>query len=63
MLERFRHANLKLISKKCKVVKSEVTCLGYKIKEHGILPDPNNVAKVLEWPIPSNITEVRQFLG
>ena len=63
VLERFRHANLKLKAKKCELVKSEVTFLGYKVNEHGIRPDPNNVAKVLQWPIPSNVTEVRQFLG
>ena len=28
-----------------------------------VQPDPMNVSKVLEWPVPKNVTEVRQFLG
>ena len=26
-------------------------------------PDPNKVKAVADWPVPTNVTEVRQFLG
>lgn len=28
----------------------------------GIEPNPENICKILEWPIPKNVTEVRQML-
>lgn len=63
VLERFRQANLKLKATKCELLKETVTFLGYKVTATGIKPDPNNVAKILQWAIPTNVTEVRQFLG
>ena len=63
VFDRFCNANLKLKPKKCELFKAEVTFLGYKVGKDGILPDPNNVSKVLGWKIPENVTEVRQFLG
>ena len=48
VLERFRQANLKLKPKKCSVFQSEVTFLGYMVLEKGVLPDPSNVAKILQ---------------
>ena len=33
-------------------------------EEHeGILVDPTKIAAVVDWPRPTNITEVRSFLG
>ena len=63
VFQRFREANLKLKPKKCELLKSEVTFLGFRITGEGARPDPNNVAKVLQWPVPANVTEVKQFLG
>ena len=63
VLERFRQANLKLKPKKCSVFQSEVTFLGYMVSEKGVLPDPSNVAKILQWKEPQNVTELKQFLG
>ena len=63
VLQRFRHANLKLKPSKCQFFKKEVTYLGYVIGSEGVLPDPNNIEKVSKWPTPRNVTEVRSFLG
>ncbi len=63
VLERFRAANLKLKPNKCSLLKPEVTFLGYRVSKDGILPDPNNIAKILQWKEPVNVTEVKQFLG
>ena len=63
VFQRFRQANLKLKAKKCELLRNTVTFLGFKVTENGACPDPNNVAKVLQWPVPANVTEVKQFLG
>ncbi len=33
------------------------------MSKEGILPDPNNIAKIIQWKQPTNVTEVKQFLG
>ncbi len=63
VLDRFREANLKLKPTKCSLFKPVVTFLGYRVSNEGILPDPNNIAKILQWKEPANVTEVKQFLG
>ena len=63
VLNRFRQANLKLKPKKCELLKDEVTFLGYRVSAKGVKPDPCNVSKVLQWKVPENVTEVKQFLG
>ena len=63
VLERFRQSHLKLKSVKCNIFASEVTFLGFRVSEEGVLPDPINVAKILQWKEPQNVTEVKQFLG
>lgn len=63
VFERFRQANLKLKPTKYSLFQSEVTFLGYRVSEKGVLPDPTNAAKILQWKEPQNVTELKQFLG
>lgn len=49
--------------KKCAFWLSEVSFLGHVINQHGIKVDTKNVASVVEWQRPTNVTEVRSFLG
>ena len=63
VLERFRDANLKLKAKKCSLFQKQVEFLGHVVSEEGIKCDPNKVSAVLDWPVPTNVTEVRSFLG
>jgi hypothetical protein len=37
--------------------------LGYIISNGGISVDPATVKEIVEWSIPSTVTEVRSFLG
>lgn len=37
--------------------------LGHIVNENGVSPDMQNVEKIVNWPCPKNLTEVRQFLG
>ena len=46
---------------KCSFFATQVKFLGHLIDANGSRPDPRNVEKVLNWPTPENITEVRGF--
>ena len=37
--------------------------LGHQLSKDGILPNPEKVNKVKDWPIPKNTKEVHSFLG
>ena len=63
VLDRFRQANLRLKPKKCKLFAKRVTYLGFEISNEGLRTDPEKVNKVLEWCRPTNITELRGFVG
>ena len=41
----------------------KVHFLGHVISAEGISVDPGKIAAVVDWPRPTNITEVRSFLG
>ena len=41
----------------------KVHFLGHVIAAEGISVDPGKIAAVVDWPRPTNVTEVRSFLG
>jgi hypothetical protein len=63
VLERIEAARLKLKPEKCQLLQEEVTFLGHVVSADGIRPNPDNVTKILEMPIPTKAKEVRQLLG
>ena len=63
VFERYRQANLKIKPSKCALFQIEVSFLGHIVNESGIKCDPTKVQKVQEWPVPSNVTELKQILG
>lgn len=63
VLERIRKAGLKLKPNKCQLFQKEVSFLGHVINKNGITPNPDNIAKIIDWPIPKTLTEVRQIIG
>ena len=58
-----RLANLKLKPKKCHLIQTEVKFLGFILSSEGVLPDPDNVARLQEWSTPTCVKHVRAFLG
>jgi Reverse transcriptase (RNA-dependent DNA polymerase) len=48
---------------KCEFVKSEISFLGHIVSADGLKVDPKKVAAVQSWPPPSDISQVRAFLG
>ncbi|GMF62170.1 unnamed protein product [Phytophthora fragariaefolia] len=53
------YANLK----KCTFGASEIPVLGCLVGKNGVRPDPGKVRVINEWHTPSNVMELRQFLG
>ena len=48
---------------KCELWLAKVTFLGHVISREGIYVDPNKVEAVMKWERPTNVTDVRSFLG
>ena len=63
MFERLRHAKLKLGPTKCTFATKEVSYLGHRVTEEGLLPDPALLAAIRDIPPPKTASEVRSFLG
>ena len=59
MREHKLYANLK----KCIFAAPEIPVLGCIVGREGTRPDPEKVKSIVEWPIPNNVKELRQFLG
>ena len=63
VLQRFREAGLNLKPAKCEFFRKEVKFLGHVINAEGVCPDPSNMEKIINWPMPRNAVEVRGLLG
>ena len=62
VFERLRHANLKLGAEKCTFAAKEVSYLGHRVTEEGLLPDSSLLAAIREIPPTKTAMEVRSFL-
>ena len=63
LFERLRDSGLKLNPSKCKFATSKCEFLGHEISREGIKPPSQKVDKILNYPIPKNIKELRRVLG
>ena len=63
VFELLRHADLKLGAEKCTFAAKEVSYLGHRVTEEGLLPDSVLLVAIREIPPPKTATEVRSFLG
>jgi hypothetical protein len=63
VLEAYAKAGLKLQPAKCQLFNKEIEYLGHMVSAKGIAPVPGYVQVVKDWPMPTNRTEVRTFLG
>ena len=63
VFECLREAGFKMRVAKCDFIKSEIKYLGRVVSAEGVKPDPKAVAKLRDWEIPRNKTEMQSFLG
>ena len=63
VLQTLRENQLYRKLSKCEFLLDKVTFLGHVISREGISIDPNKVEVVVKWERPTNVTEVRSFLG
>ena len=63
VLEILQQHKLSLKPEKCEFEKSSVEYLGVAISHNLVNMDPVKVARVSEWPTPTNRKEVQSFLG
>ncbi|GAU44853.1 hypothetical protein TSUD_112270 [Trifolium subterraneum] len=48
---------------KCSFGQTEVSYLGHVVSKGSVAPDPAKVQAIQDWPSPSNVKELRGFLG
>lgn len=63
VLQRLADFNLKIQLDKCEFMRRETEFLGHVITPEGIKPDPGKVIKILDWKLPENPKQIKQFLG
>ena len=63
VLDRLEEVNLKLKAKKCRFFQKEVSFLGHIVSEEGIKTDPSKTDAIENWSTPTNVSELRSFLG
>lgn len=62
-LEKIQRAGVTLNEEKCMFSQKQVTFLGHLIDQNGISADPQKTAAITEMDPPTNITEMRRFMG
>ena len=63
LFECLRQANLKLTKWKCNFLKAHVQYLGHYISGQGLEPIPEKLESLQQMPPPTDLKEVRKFLG
>lgn len=61
IFDRLRTADLKL--KKCTLFQEQVECLGHTVSQEGIRCNPDKISAVMNWHVPTSVSEVRSFIG
>jgi len=60
---RLRMHNLKLQPDKREFLRKEVSYLGHKLTTQVLLPDPDKVVAVREFPAPTHKRQLKRYLG
>ena len=63
VLNRLEEAGLKLKASKCHLFAEQAHFLGHIISAEGVLPSPDNVARILQFAAPENPTQARALVG
>lgn len=60
---RLNNANLSVNISKCEFFRKSLKYLGFIVDELGLRTDPGKVAAMVNFPQPSNTTEIKRFVG
>ena len=60
---KLEEAGLKLKPSKCELFWRQLAYLGHVISAEGVATDEGKIEAIKNWPTPTNVTEVRSFLG
>ena len=63
VLAKLRRASLMLKPSKCHFIRKSIQYLGHVITPRGLLPKESQVDAVRHFPVPTDVSAVRQFLG
>lgn len=63
IFDRFQKYNVKINESKCQFFKDRVEYLGHTLSSDGIRPLSNKVECIMSAPTPTNVTELKSFLG
>ena len=63
VFQRLRETNLKLSPNKCTLLQKKSNFLGHIVSKDGIATDPDKIKSVKDWPVPTNVKQIRSFLG
>lgn len=58
-----KDANLTINLKKCEFFKKSLKYLGYVVDEEGLRTDPDKISAMINYPRPTNTTEIKRFIG
>ncbi|MCI18491.1 enzymatic polyprotein, partial [Trifolium medium] len=48
---------------KCTLAQNSISYLGHIVSSQGVGPDPEKIRAMVDWPVPSNLKQLRGFLG
>jgi ADP-ribose pyrophosphatase YjhB (NUDIX family) len=63
ILETLNKFQVKIKLSKCEFFKIKLDFLGHVISREGISPQPKKIQSIVEWPKPTSVKEVQQFMG
>ena len=63
VLRRLYLAGLKVKVRKCQFLKKSLEYLGHVVASEGIMMQEGKIKSICEYPTPTNVKEIRRFLG
>ena len=63
VMEKISAAGVTLNPKKCEFSQRQLKFLGHIVNEQGIQADPDKTAAISDMPAPTNVSELRRFMG
>ena len=63
VIERIQDAGLTINREKSVFCRDEVQYLGVIVNRDGFNPDPEKIKRIMEYPVPKNLRQLKRFLG